>query len=130
MNPFVSEFKKTAVKAIERYAKELGKEEKDVQLLLGTKDDGKNLFKLLTEYKPLKEITFNDILGVKIDFSGKSMIVPGYIREIIGMLAQQNEIGVLTAANVIVYKEKEDVKLYLYNGTKPVKPINLKELFG
>ncbi len=130
MNPFISEFKKTAAKAIERYAKELGKEQKDVQLLFGIKEDGSNLYKLLNEYKSLKEITFNNILGVKIDFSGRSMIVPGYIREILTTLAQQNEIAILSSANVIVYKEKEEVKLYLYKDTKPVKLIDLEELFG
>lgn len=129
MNPFISDFQRTVKKAIIRYAGVYEKDPTDVQLYLGLKSPDQNLYKVLVGYKPQKELSFNDIRGVKIDFSGKSLLVPGFIRDVIKSLEAQNSIPACKGS-VIIYLKDDAVLLHLYNGQTPVQPVDLNALFG
>ena len=62
--------KKIMSAAIERYAEEEKVDTNQVQLLIYTDNpDCEPRYKVLIHNKPLKDVSFNEILNVKIDFS-------------------------------------------------------------
>ena len=67
-------------KAIERYAKENEVSNERVQLLIYTDNpDLEPKYKVLLDNKPLKEVSFNEILNVKLDFLGREFIATPFI---------------------------------------------------
>jgi|TARA_R110000744_G_scaffold47689_1_gene104819 hypothetical protein len=120
--------------AIKRYAKEYETNETNAQIMIKASDSNCTpSYLLLIKNKIVKQITFNEILNVKIDFLGREIIVSPFIASALRRLKKQNEIEEYKNINVLVYKTKEDSKipnLYFFNSTKPIKPISLDFIFG
>lgn len=122
------------LKAISRYAEENDVKETNAQIMIKACDENCTpSYLLLINNKPIKEVTFNEILDVKIDFLGREIIVSPFIASALRKLRKQNEIEDYRNINVLIYKAKEDSKkpnLYFFNNTKPIKPITLDYIFG
>ena len=120
-------------KGIKNFATLNHKGIKDVQVLIST-DDEKSCtpkYELLLNHKPIKVITFNEILNVKIDFLGREMIATPFIANTIRRLAREIECE-FTEINVLIYADTNDennVLMYCFKGTEPVKPITFEYLF-
>lgn len=124
-----SEFRKISIKAIERYSKQLGCEKKSVQLFLGLDADGNNIYGYLQNYTSAKKITFLNLLGVKIDFKGYSMIAPQFIKKALGNFAKSLECEQKDVRVVIILND-DNVLLWLYKNGSSVKKINFEDLFA
>tara|TARA_R110000803_G_scaffold110211_1_gene178595 strand:- start:550 stop:972 length:423 start_codon:yes stop_codon:yes gene_type:complete len=120
--------------AIKRYAKEYETNETNAQIMIKAIDSNCSpSYLLLINNKIVKQITFNEILNVKIDFLGREFMASPIIASALRRLKNQNEIEDYKNINVLVYKAKEDTKipnLYFFNNTKPIKPISLDYIFG
>ena len=117
--------------AIERYAKENEVSNDRVQLLIYS--DNPELepkYKVLLDNKPLKNVSFNEILGVKLDFLGREFIATPFITNTIKRLMNESNCE-FKEVNVLIYDNKSgDINLYFFVGTKPNKPITFKYLFS
>lgn len=119
--------------AILRFSDEFQNSPKSVQLLIYSEDlEGNPSYKVLNQYKPIKKITFNEILGVKIDFLMREAIATPFLKNAIVRLSK--EIGATTKdVNIMIQsadEKAENLLLHLYNDKKFVKQISFAHIFG
>ena len=120
--------------AIQNFAKKYEVDSKKSAILISTKDKENSSpnYQLLINNIPKGEVSFNEILNVKIDFLGREIIATPFIANTIRRLARENGCGVLDV-NVLVYTQQEnaeDVLLYFFIGKTPKKHITFEYLFA
>jgi hypothetical protein len=128
MEIIVDKFNEIIYKACERYSKEEGLDGNKMQVLFSLDDEGEVKYSLLKEYRPFKEVTFNQILNVKIDFRGYSMIVPPFIKDTINKYSEKLTTSAQNLFVMCVIKRENEIALFLYNDKKPVEEIILAEI--
>jgi hypothetical protein len=121
-------------KAIQNFAKEHNVDNTKSAVLISTKDEANStpIYTLLINNIPKGEVSFNQILNVKIDFLGREIIASPFIANTIRRLARENECSVLDV-NVLVYTQDENadkVLLYFFIGRTPKKHITFEYLFA
>lgn len=127
MNPIASQTRKIMANAIDRYAKVWNAPPENIQLMLKLHEDGIAYF-LLRDYKVEKPITIMDVLGVRIDFKGFSLIAPPFIRKSMERMCGQYKVAP-SDLSVIINKRPE-VKMWAYNKSQHVGEVTFEYLFG
>jgi hypothetical protein len=124
-------FTSIATKCVTRYAKEEGTMRDKIQLVFKLSEDGSEAeYVLYKDYKPLKKITFMQVLGVKIDMMGYSLYVPKFIRGSLVRFCETFEIEQKNVRVVLSIQENEDVFMYLYNSGTFLREVELESLFN
>lgn len=126
----LKEFEKITFKACEKYASSLGEQAKNVQLVLGLDENSEVVYTLCRHYNPEKKVSFMDILGVKIDFKGYSMIVPPFIQKRLLGYVEEHSANPKDICVMIIPKEDKKTAMWLYVNSKPHGQIELENLFG
>tara|TARA_R110001583_G_scaffold140114_1_gene292271 strand:+ start:574 stop:981 length:408 start_codon:yes stop_codon:yes gene_type:complete len=125
--------KKIMSGAIKRYAEEEKVETNQVQLLISTDNpDCEPQYKLLIHNKPIKKVSFNEILNVKLDFLGRELIATPFITSSLKKMIRENNCS-YEEANVLIYagdKEAEDIKLYFFVNHTATKPMTFTDIFA
>lgn len=119
--------------AIKNFAKEFEVAETSTQLMINASDENCTpIYKVLVDNKVKKQVTFNEILNVKLDFLGREIIATPFIASSLRKLRREQGCG-FQDLNILIYKQKEEQQipnLYFFEGSKPVKPITFDYLFG
>lgn len=127
MSFIVSQSKGIMSRAIDRYAKQKDVTPEKVQLLLNMKDAGVGYF-LMQNFRIEQELSIMDVLGVKVDFKGYSMIAPPFIRQALERMTDQYKV---TAADLsVIITKRPDVKMYAYNAKSIIGEVTFEYLFG
>jgi len=124
----VNTFNNIVYKACERYGKEEGVEATEMQVLFKLDDEGEVEYSILKNYTPFKDVTFNEILNVKIDFRMYSQIVPPFIQNTILTYGEKLEANPNELMVMCVVTGVNKVVLFLYKDKKPIEEIILEEL--
>ena len=124
----VNTFNEIVYKACERYGKEEGLEANEMQVLFKLDDEGEVGYTILKKYNPLKVVTFNQILNVKIDFRMYGQIVPPFIQNTLISYGEKLETNPTELMVMCVVTGVNAVKLFLYKDKKPIEEIILEEL--
>lgn len=121
------------LKAIKNFAKEFEVAETNTQLMIQSSDEQCTpTYKVLVDNKVKKEVTFNQILNVKLDFLGREIISTPFISSSLRKLRREQGCG-WEDVSVLIYIQKEEQEvpnLYFFEGIKPIKPITFDYLFG
>ena len=119
--------------AINNFSKEFEVETTKTQLMIKASDENCTpKYQLLLNNKVVRDITFNEILNLKIDFLGREMIATPFIASSLRKLRNEHECG-WEEVNVLIYKEKQEQdfpNMYFFQGSKPIKPITMDYIFG
>jgi hypothetical protein len=119
--------------AIKNFSKEFEVAETETQLMINASDeDCAPIYKVLVNNKVKKQVTFNQILNVKLDFLGREIIATPFIASSLRKLRREQGCG-YEDLSILIYKQKEDQttpNLYFFEGVKPIKPITFDYLFG
>lgn len=119
--------------AIKNFAKEFDVAETKTQLMINASDENCTpIYKVLVDNKIKKQVTFNEILNVKLDFLGREIIATPFIASSLRKLRREQGCG-FEDLNILIYKQKEEQQipnLYFFEGSKPIKPITFDYLFG
>ena len=119
--------------AIKNFSVEYGVEETQTQLMIKALDeDCTPTYQVLVNNKVKKEVTFNEILNVKLDFLGREIIATPFISSSLRKLRREHNCE-YQDVNVLIYKQKKEQShpnLYFFEGVIPVKPMTLKDIFG
>jgi len=119
--------------AIKNFAKEFDVAETKTQLMINASDENCTpIYKVLVDNKIKKQVTFNEILNVKLDFLGREIIATPFIASSLRKLRREQGCG-FEDLNILIYKQKEEQSipnLYFFEGSKPIKPITFDYLFG
>jgi hypothetical protein len=119
--------------AIKRYSEENEVSVKETQLMITTyTPECKPVYKVLKNFKPIKDVGFNEILDLKIDFLGREIIATPFITNAIMRIIKENSCE-YSEVNVLIYSNDEngdDLKLHLFIGNQPKKELTMNYLFG
>jgi hypothetical protein len=126
----LSEFEKITFKACEKYASSLGEQTKNVQLVLGLNDETEVIYSLCRNYNPEKKVSFMEILGVRIDFKGYSMIVPPFIQKTLLRYAEEHSAKPKDVCVMIIPKDDKKTTMWLYVNSQPKSQIEMENLFS
>jgi len=128
-----SQTKKIMKAAIERYAEEQKVESDKVQLLIYTDNpDCEPKYKVLVHNKPLKQVSFNEILNVKLDFLGRELIATPFIKSSLKKMIRQTNCS-YEEANVLIYtsnNEEDSIKLYFFVNHTATKAMTFTDIFA
>ena len=129
----VTQTKSLMRNAIIRYANENKTPNSESQILICS-DDAECLptYKVMADFKPQKNVTFSDLLNVKVDFLGREFIATTFIKNCIKRLTKENNCNP-TDINVVIYSnddEVNEIRLYLFVKNKPIKPLTFDYIFG
>jgi hypothetical protein len=121
------------LKAIKNFSKEYGVEETKTQLMIQASDEQCSpIYKVLVDNKVKKQVTFNQILNVKLDFLGREIIATPFISSSLRRLRREQGCG-YEDVSVLIYKQRDEQEvpnLYFFEGIKPIKPITFEYLVG
>jgi len=131
LDSILKEFEKITFKACERHASSLQDVVTNVQLVLSLNSEAEVEYTLCRNYNPDKKISFLEILGVRIDFKGYSMIVPPFIQKTLLRLAQ--DYGVDEKELFVMIIPTDDIKrtnvIWAYVKGKPKEQIKIEDFF-
>lgn len=88
-------------------------------------------YKSLIYEQPSREVSFNEILGVKVDLLNREGIAAPFIQNAILRFSKEFNIAPNHIHIVIFVNEiNKSVNLHLYNGATSIKPISLDEVLN
>ncbi len=122
----IEKFNEIVSKACKRYGAEEGLDAMKMQVLFKLGEEDVDYF-ILKEYKELKQVTFMNILNVRIDFKGYSMIVPPFIQKVLVKYAEELKAEPSKMSVLCLPQPNEKVVLCLYNEKNFVKKIEIEE---
>jgi hypothetical protein len=128
---FTKQTKKIMTNAIKRYSLENEKGNKQTQLMINSEEDFSPTFKVLIDNKPVKDVSFKEIINVKLDLLNKEAIATQFITMCLQRICRENECN-YNEVNILIYSPDElceEIMMYLFIGTKPVKEITFNYLF-
>lgn len=124
---------KTMRNGIVRFAEAAGVPPTQSQLMIFTKSG-----EVMPSYKSVlyskgavREVSFNEILGVKVDLLNREAIAAPFIAK--SMARYADELGVPPTKifiMVLVVNDKQDIRLALYKGKEYQRPLQLSEVLG
>ena len=121
------------INAINRYAKEHNVNSTNVQLMIKASDEECTpKYQLLLNNRYERDLTFNQILNVKLDFLGREIIATPFIASSLRRLRREHPCN-YNEVNILIYKAKEEQtnpNLYFFEGAKAVKPIGMDYIFN
>ena len=122
--------KQTMSDAINRFALKHEKDIKDVQLMIKCDDEFTPRYELLINNKKERDITFLEVLDVKVDFLGREIIVSPFISRTLKKLRTETNCNP-KEMNILIYKkdDTDNVLLYFFIETKPIKPVSFDFIF-
>lgn len=125
--------KDVMLNAISNFSKEYEVSDLETQLMIRANDsDCTPKYQVLVNNKFKKDVTFNEILNVKLDFLGREHIVSPFIASSLRKLRNEHKCEV-DDMSILIYKRDSDPSkpyLYFFEGTKAIKPIDFKYIFG
>jgi len=118
---------------IVRFAKLNAVDNMSLQLMIFTTDENATpKYKYCVKGVPKEEVSFNQILNLKYDLMNREAIAKPFIQESLLKLSDEYNCKPSDLLVFIYSKDKEcsDVGLYVYKDKKPVRKMELKELFN
>lgn len=123
----IEKFNEIVSKACLRYGQEQGVEAEKIQVLFRLGDENEVEYFILKEYKEIQKVTFNNILNVRIDFKGYSMIVPPFIQKVLLKYSEEMKVEPNKMSVICIPQAKSGVVLCLYSEKNFVKQVNIEE---
>ena len=80
-------------KALKRLSNEQNCDATDIQLVIKFNGDSV-LYSYMKEYQQIKDLTFNEILGVKFDFKQREFLTAPFLQKAIVRLAEEKNVEV------------------------------------
>jgi len=123
--------KKVMVNAIDRYAVEFQVSSEQSQLLVFSKNaDASPAYKRCIQGQPPVEITFKQILNVKVDLLNREAIAAPFMQKCLLKLAA--EMGCAsTDVRVYIFKRQDNsIAMHVYNKAVSYRPMQLSEVFA
>jgi hypothetical protein len=129
-----TQFKSITNKCLERYGSEFESPKDKMQLVFRfanvDQSERELEYVICKEYNIVKEITFLQVLGVKLDFSGKSLYVPSFIKGALIRLSEENNINPKVVRVMLSVDKDGNLTLWLYNDKQYIKQFELDSLFN
>lgn len=116
-------------KCLDKKAKEYEANKINMQLVFKLNKDEDAEYLIYKDYQPKKNISFLEVLGVKLDFKGYSLFVPKFIKGALVRFCEEFDIDKDKVRVLLNFNDNNDLLLFLYNSNEFVKQVELESLF-
>lgn len=114
---------------IEKYAKSLQYEKKDVQIRVTSGLEGEINYEICVKWQPKEVVSFKDILNKKIDILGYEGLATPFLNKSIQLYEKEFKEHLKDGISIFLFNRNDNVWLAVFNGTKNVKLLTLSEHF-
>lgn len=130
LDTILEKFKEIASKCTKKYAKENETQQKNMQLVFKlSSNKQESEYVMYKDYKPLKVLTFLQVLCVPIDLRGYSLFVPKFIQGALTRFCSEYNISPQNVRVLLNFDEQGQMFMFLYNGSEFIKEVELESLF-
>lgn len=122
----VEKVEKTLKSAVERFSGEAGLTQNQVQLLIKVVENEPCYF-VCHEYKINRQVKYNEIMNVKLDFLGQGMLVGHFIGNYMagyGVTKQKN----LDDLSAMICKDGDALRFFLYEKQEFLEELTLDDI--
>lgn len=121
--------------ALVNFAKKMNVSPESVSIRIYTEDQDKGMpsYFLMQNLKPVREVTFSEILDVKIDFLNREAIATPFLAKALQRLSLVEGMSLLDISVFVMYNpnDKETPLLYMYNKMQGVRYLSFeKDIFN
>ena len=124
---------KVFTKAVKKYALENESKRLDTQVLLSITNEGVISYEVCNKFQPIKQVSFLDLLDVKIDLLSREAIATPFLQNSFINLQNELKVAELRSMKVIIFPKNEDSTkfgLHVFADGKAVKEISFDEIFN
>lgn len=125
----LEKFTEIASNCLEKKAKEYETKKLNMQLVFKLNGDEEAEYLIYKDYHPKENISFLQVLGVKLDFKGYSLFVPKFIKGALLRFCEGCDIDKDKVRVVLNFNQNNDLLLFLYNNNEFIKQVELESLF-
>jgi hypothetical protein len=125
----LEKFTEITSNCLEKRAKEYETKKINMQLVFKLNKDEEVEYLIYKDYQPKKNISFLEVLGVKLDFKGYSLFVPKFIKGALGRFCEEFDIDKEKVRVLLNFNANNELLIFLYNNNEFVKQVELESLF-
>ena len=125
--------KKIMYDCCKKYADRISQPIENIQLILSVKESNsevKNCYTICENYSPKVEYDILQVLNVRIDFRGYSLLAPPFIRKAISRFAEKYGVTPFNLKVMCIAEADKNVNLYLYDEFTFLEEIDFQQLFS
>lgn len=117
MDFIIKKFNEIIYNACERYSKDDAVTIQQMQVVFFEKGEEEEElgYQIWRDYKPTRDVTFNNILDVRIDFKGYSILVPKFILDTLEGFSEKYNQPKSFFRVICVVNEEHEVRILLYS---------------
>ncbi len=111
-----------------KYSKKFNTTKDDTQILIkANQNDGVN-YTMCNSWKPKDEVSFKDIMDVRVDILGFEMMASPFLRKSVDMYAKYYDVP-SSHINLFIFEKGEKVGVAIYEDTKFKETLTLEKQF-
>ena len=113
---------------ISKYSKEFETTKENTQILVRANEgDGVN-YTMCNSWKPQNEVTFKDIMDVRVDLLGFEMMASPFLRKSVDMYSKHYDTS-NSQINLFIFEKSDKIGVAVYEGTKFKETLTLEKQF-
>lgn len=113
---------------ISKYSKEFETTKENTQILVRANEgDGVN-YTMCNNWKPQNEVTFKEIMDVRVDLLGFEMMASPFLRKSVDMYAKYYDAS-NSQINLFIFEKSDKIGVAVYEGTKFKETLTLEKQF-
>jgi hypothetical protein len=113
---------------ISKYSKEFETTKENTQILVRANEgDGVN-YTMCNNWKPKNEVSFKDIMDVRVDLLGFEMMASPFLRKSVDMYSKYYDTS-NSQINLFIFEKSDKIGVAVYEGTKFKETLTLEKQF-
>jgi hypothetical protein len=113
---------------IAKYSKEFETTKDNTQILVKANEgDGVN-YTMCNNWKPKNEVSFKDIMDVRVDLLGFEMMASPFLRKSVDMYSKYYDTS-NSQINLFIFEKSDKIGVAVYEGTKFKETLTLEKQF-
>ena len=113
---------------ISKYSKEFETTKENTQILVKANEgDGVN-YTMCNNWKPKNEVSFKDIMDVRVDLLGFEMMASPFLRKSVDMYSKYYDTS-NSQINLFIFEKSDKIGVAVYEGTKFKETLTLEKQF-
>ena len=113
---------------IGKYSRIYEVQEEQTQILVKAEGDEKVNYTMCNGWKPTENVSFKDIMDVKVDFLGFELLASPFLRKSVDMYAKKYETP-SEDMNMFIFKKDEKLGIAVYKHNEHKEILTLKKQF-
>jgi len=113
---------------ISKYSKQFETTKENTQILVKANENEGVSYTMCNSWKPQNEVSFKDIMDVRVDLLGFEMMASPFLRKSVDMYAKYYDAS-SSQINLFIFEKSEKIGVAVYEGTTFKETLTLEKQF-